>query len=189
MLLASHSHYPTTKTVPLQDNFPSTHPIYQLPNHAVPGLGLRVACSIFPISYNGQFVPNPDMLRDFWCQIYTVALIAIISIHLHIIPLVHYIWSFLLTKSEVELAFRLTAQKTHKKIISLPSCRHFSLTHTFTFILLIRTNTYWNINMHFESCNSNVTNSQATKQTAAVRKASLNLKWFLGLWTVLFSGI
>ncbi len=106
---ATISHYPQ-----FQDHFPSTHPIYQLPHHAVPGLGLRVACSIFPISHNGQFVPYAHVLRNFWCQVYAVALIAIIPFQLHIIPLVHYIWSFLLTKSdEVQLAFRPTSQNTH----------------------------------------------------------------------------
>ena len=42
-----------------------TYPIDKFPNHAVPYFSLRIPCTVFPVTDNGQFVFDPYMFGYF----------------------------------------------------------------------------------------------------------------------------
>ncbi len=74
-----------------------SHPVHQLPNHAVPDLRLWISGSVFPVRNDGDLVPDADVPGDLGRQIHAVSFKLVISfIHLPVL-LQHHVRSFLNT--------------------------------------------------------------------------------------------
>lgn len=72
-----------------------THPVHQLPHHAVPDLRLWISGSVFSVRHDGDLVLDPNVLGDLGGQVHAVALVLVVALVQLPVLLQHHVGALL----------------------------------------------------------------------------------------------